>query len=154
MDLHSTARRSLAITGACLLVGVLAIGYQRHEDTGVRAATARTGLNEFGEPYGSSVSLPAASGTAVYSASTEAAPVAVQPVIARRQYRYRRRRVVVRRRPFSHSAAIVGGSAAGGALIGGLAGGGKGAAAGALVGGGAGLLYDRLTHKKRVVVRR
>ena len=64
-----------------------------------------------------------------------------------------RRRVVVRRRKFSHSAAIVGGSAAGGAAIGALAGGGKGAAIGALAGGGAGYIYDRKTHKKRVVVR-
>ena len=64
-----------------------------------------------------------------------------------------RRRVVVRRRKFSHSAAIVGGSAAGGAAIGALAGGGKGAAIGALAGGGAGYIYDRKTHKKRVVLR-
>jgi hypothetical protein len=31
-----------------------------------------------------------------------------------------------------------------------LAGGGKGAGIGALAGGGAGLVYDRLTHKKVV----
>ena len=62
-------------------------------------------------------------------------------------------RVVVRRRKFSHSAAIVGGSGAGGAAIGALAGGGQGAAIGALAGGGAGYIYDRKTHKKRVVVR-
>ena len=62
--------------------------------------------------------------------------------------------MVVRRRPFSHSAAIVGGSAAGGALVGALAGGGTGAGIGALAGGGAGLVYDRLTHKKRVVVEK
>ena len=72
-------------------------------------------------------------------------------IVARR--RHYRRRVVVRRRKFSHSAAIVGGSAAGGAAIGALAGGGKGAAIGALAGGGAGYIYDRKTHKKRVVVR-
>jgi len=62
--------------------------------------------------------------------------------------------VVVRKRRFGHSAAIVGGSAAGGAAIGALAGGGKGAAIGALAGGAGGLVYDRATHKKRVVVRR
>ena len=61
-------------------------------------------------------------------------------VVARRTRH--RRRVVVRRRKFSHSAAIVGGSA-----------GRKGAAIGALAGGGAGYIYDRKTHKKRVVVR-
>jgi uncharacterized protein YcfJ len=66
--------------------------------------------------------------------------------------RTRPRYVLVRRRPFYRSAAIVGGSAAGGALIGALAGGGKGAAVGALVGGGGGLIYDRATHKKTLVV--
>ena len=71
-----------------------------------------------------------------------------------RRHRRHRRVVVVRKRKFSHSAAIVGGSAAGGAAIGALAGGGKGAAIGALAGGGAGLLYDRKTNKKRVVVER
>jgi len=70
-------------------------------------------------------------------------------------YYYRpRTRVVVRRRPFKHSVAIVAGSAAGGAAIGALAGGGKGALAGGLVGGVGGLVYDRVTHKKRVVVTR
>jgi len=62
--------------------------------------------------------------------------------------------VIVKRRPFKHSAAIVGGSAAGGAAIGALAGGGKGALVGGLVGGAGGLIYDRATHKKKVVVRR
>ena len=52
-------------------------------------------------------------------------------------------------RPFSHSAAIVGGSAGAGAVIGALAGGGKGAGIGALAGGGAGLVYDRMTHKRK-----
>ena len=76
-------------------------------------------------------------------------------VVHRRHIRRRvRSRVVVRRRPLRRSAAIVGGSAAGGAAIGALAGGGKGAAIGALAGGAGGLVYDRATHKKRVVVRR
>jgi hypothetical protein len=81
-------------------------------------------------------------------------PAHVQTVVVRRRRRRYRRRVVVRKRPFGHSAAIVGGSAAGGAAIGALAGGGKGAAIGALAGGAGGLVYDRATHKKRVVVRR
>ena len=84
--------------------------------------------------------------------------VAPARVVPQRRYhrtsRGRRRYVIVRKRPFSHSAAIVGGSAAGGALIGALAGGGKGAAIGALAGGGGGLVYDRATHKKRLVSER
>jgi hypothetical protein len=60
-------------------------------------------------------------------------------------------RVVTRERSFGHSAAIVGGSAGVGAGIGALAGGGKGAGIGALAGGAGGFIYDRLTHRKRVV---
>jgi hypothetical protein len=62
-------------------------------------------------------------------------------------------RRVVKERPFSHSAAIVGGGAGVGAAIGALAGGGKGAGIGALSGGAAGLVYDRLTHRKVVEER-
>jgi hypothetical protein len=62
-----------------------------------------------------------------------------------------RRRVVTRERPLSHSVGIVAGGAGAGAAIGALAGGGKGAGIGALSGGAAGLIYDRLTHKKTVV---
>ena len=68
-------------------------------------------------------------------------------------YYERRPRVVTRERSFGHSAAIVGGSAGAGAAIGAIAGGGKGAGIGALAGGGAGFIYDRLTHKKQVVVQ-
>ena len=63
-----------------------------------------------------------------------------------------RTRVVTRERSFGHSAEIVGGSAGVGAAIGAVAGGGKGAGIGALAGGGGGLIYDRLTHKRQVVV--
>jgi hypothetical protein len=73
---------------------------------------------------------------------------------ADRDYYERRRRVVTRERSFGHSAAIVGGSAGAGAAIGAISGGGKGAGIGALAGGGAGFIYDRLTHKKRVVEER
>jgi hypothetical protein len=62
-------------------------------------------------------------------------------------------RVVTRERPLSHSLEIVGGSAAAGAAIGAVAGGGRGAGIGALSGGGAGFIYDRLTHRQRVVVQ-
>ncbi len=79
-----------------------------------------------------------------------AAPPAVQPAVRRKHVRKHRHRTFVRKRSWKKSAAIVGGSAATGAAIGALAGGGKGAGIGALAGGGAGLVYDRLTHKKRV----
>ena len=84
---------------------------------------------------------------AVADSSTQ--PQYVQVVRTRYRRRYVRR-VYVKRRSTKKSLAIVGGSAAGGALIGGLAGGGKGAGIGALAGGGAGLIYDRMTHKKVV----
>ena len=51
----------------------------------------------------------------------------------------------------SRSVEIVAGSAGAGAAIGAIAGGGKGAGIGALSGGAAGLVYDRMTHKRRVV---
>lgn len=57
---------------------------------------------------------------------------------------------VIQKRSKKKSAVIIAGGAAAGAAIGGLAGGGKGAAIGALSGGAAGLVYDRMTHKKRV----
>jgi len=75
-----------------------------------------------------------------------------QPYYADGPYEGRRTRVVTRERSFGNSAAIVGGGAGVGAAIGALAGGGKGAGIGALAGGGGGFIYDRLTHKKHVVV--
>jgi hypothetical protein len=94
---------------------------------------------------------------AAYAAISYAERTAMPaPVMTERRYcrtsRRHRRYMVIRKRRFTHSAAIVGGCAAGGALIGALTGGGgKGAAIGALAGGGAGLVYDRMTNKKRLV---
>ncbi|MBZ5585859.1 MAG: hypothetical protein LAQ30_27440 [Acidobacteriia bacterium] len=104
---------------------------------------------------GAEVAEPAQSAP-IIRGTDPAGPAPVTRTVVRRRHRRRRTRryVVVRKRPFKHSAAIVGGSAAGGAAIGALAGGGKGAAIGALAGGAGGLIYDRATHKKKVVVRR
>lgn len=175
MYLTPTLRRTLVIGSVSLLAVVGLIGWTRHEEPVANNAapavynTAPLGNPEpvsrdpnepvvYGpSPFGPDVSAPPAS--RAYAAPAEPAPnmEAARPAAVRHYYRDsrgRRRYVVVRKRPFSHSAAIVGGSAAGGALIGGLAGGGKGAGIGALAGGGAGLLYDRLTHKKTYVVEK
>lgn len=69
---------------------------------------------------------------------------------ARSAAAYDYRTETVNKRSTRESIAIVGGSAAAGAAIGGLAGGGKGAAIGALTGGAGGLVYDRMTNKRRV----
>lgn len=85
---------------------------------------------------------------------TAAAPAhATYRVTATARRARHRRVVVVRRRPFSHSVAIVGGSALAGAGVGALVGGPPGAIVGALTGGVGGLIYDRRTHKKVIVVR-
>ena len=184
MYLTSTLKRTLAIGGVSLLAVVGLIGWTRRADEPIAANTAQQPnyTTPIGNPepvsrdpnapvvyapspYGESAAAPAYAYSAYASPAPAPAPAAVAystpmttRVVTQRRYyttsRGRRRYVVVRKRPFSHSAAIVGGSAAGGALIGALAGGGKGAGIGALVGGGGGLLYDRLTHKKKVVVER
>ncbi len=85
------------------------------------------------------------------AALASAASYRVAPAVHRQTHRTT---VVVRHRPFSHSVAIVGGSALAGAGVGALVGGPVGAIAGAMTGGMGGLIYDRKTHKKRIVVRR
>jgi hypothetical protein len=85
---------------------------------------------------------------------TAAAPAhATYRVTATARRPRHRRTVIVRRRPFSHSVAIVGGSALAGAGVGALVGGPPGAIVGALTGGVGGLIYDRRTHKRVIVVR-
>ncbi len=93
--------------------------------------------------------VPAVQPTSVVS---EPEAVTATPVVEHRRVVHRRR-VVTRKRPWKHSAAIVAGSAGAGAAIGALAGHGKGAAIGALAGGAGGLVYDRATAKKKVVVQ-
>ena len=176
MELSGTAKRGLTIGGVALLAAVGLIGWTRGSEPAPAPGLASpasyaadpepvapnpAGRTIYAEsPFGGEAApIVAERQPSVTVESTASAPV-VQPVVVRRRAAVRRRhyrprtRVVVRRRPFKHSAAIVGGSAAGGALVGALAGGGKGAAIGALVGGGGGFVYDRLTHKKKVVVRR
>lgn len=167
MYIHSTAKRALAIGGVSTLAVAGLIGWARHSQTPPATYAAPA------SPYANTEPVAPASGAPVaYAASpfapSEPAPVVRQaetapaPVIATATHRrtaVRRRtrprtRVIVRKRPMKHSVAIVAGSAAGGAAIGALAGGGKGAAIGALAGGAGGLVYDRATAKKRVVVRR
>lgn len=170
MHLNSNMQRAGIIGGIALLTvfGLIAVTH-RTETAEPLPAAMNTSSYRNPEPVSRNVT------PVVYSASPfggDASPAAersavTQPVVQRyvapprrpvaqrsTSSRSRRPRVVVHRRKFSHSAAIVGGSAAGGAAIGALAGGGKGAAIGALVGGGGGLAYDRLTHKKKRVVRR
>jgi uncharacterized protein YcfJ len=172
MYLTPTLRRTMVIGGVSMLAVVGLIGWTRHEEPGVNtAAPISYNAAPLGnpEPVSRDPNAPVVYSPSPFGSEAPAAPVARSfaaepaPVAtyaaapARRYYRDsrgRRRYVVVRRRPFSHSAAIVGGSAAGGALIGALAGGGKGAAIGALAGGGGGLVYDRLTHKKTLVVEK
>jgi len=140
-------RRTLAIGGVSLLAVVAVAGWTRRD-----SAPTNSVWTNAASVSGGQVAPPLQ--PAVYSGPQ---PIVQTVAVQRRYYRTRsgrRRYVVVRRRPFRRSAAIVGGSAVGGALIGGLAGGGKGAAIGALAGGAGGLIYDRMTHKKRVVVRR
>jgi hypothetical protein len=109
-------------------------------------------------------SMPAAThpvATSRFSAPAQAVRRTVTPVQYRDEARpvaqarraniaYDDRPVTVERtRSTKASAAIIGGGAAAGAAIGGLAGGGKGAIIGAVSGAGAGLVYDRMTAKKR-----
>jgi Glycine zipper len=103
----------------------------------------------------SATAVPVRSG--VYR--TAGAPVAkLSPRAAQQSTRYRysdpelqddsRPATVVKQRSKTKSAVIIAGGAAAGAAVGGLAGGKKGAAIGALSGGAAGVVYDRMTHKK------
>jgi hypothetical protein len=176
MYLTATLQRGLIIAGLTVLavVCVVALTHPTKAPAGANyvnpaASLAQAPLNAYGNPepvappqyrnapvvyapspFGSDyVNLPQPAPAAMES------PAERQTRYVRHYYwRHGRRVVVVEKRPFSHSVAIVGGSAAGGAAIGALAGGGEGAAIGALAGGAGGFVYDRLTHKKKVVAEK
>ncbi len=124
---------------AFVLLGVIAVmGWVR---TPTPVAAANLSPECFSQPL---APVTPATWSAAYSDTANAsaaAPARVQRVYVQTQ-------TVKRKRPLSHSVAIVAGSAGAGAAIGALAGGGKGAGIGAISGGAAGLIYDRLTHKR------
>jgi uncharacterized protein YcfJ len=159
----------LLLGGVALLAVVAMIALTSRKPEPAATASYAPPMNAYGEPsaamantpvvYAVSPFVPSEPASPVPQEITAAAPVTAAAVTASRAVapknaRRSRRHVVVKKRPLKRSVAIVGGSAAGGALIGGLASGGKGAGIGALAGGAGGLVYDRLTHKKKVVVRR
>jgi len=166
MYLTSAAKRGLIVGAVVLLAAVGVIGWT-HRGAAPQAFSQSAPVAAYTEPVS-----PVGGGPVVYSASPfgsnleepPSEPIQPPPAAypqettpparfgeASREYTPHRR-VITERRSRKHSLEIVGGSAAGGALIGALAGGGKGAGIGALAGGAGGFLYDRLTHKKRVVV--
>ncbi|PWU08399.1 MAG: hypothetical protein C5B51_07910 [Terriglobia bacterium] len=170
MYFGSAAQRTLVIGGVAIVAAVGLIAWTHRSTPAAAPAYVPGTAVDYAQPVGNPGAPPV-----VYSASPfgsslvpeapPSEPVTAEPETAygyeTRSYRRRgsadriaepRTRVFVKKRPLKHSLEIVGGSAAGGALIGGLAGGGKGAGIGALVGGAGGLVYDRLTHKKKVVV--
>jgi hypothetical protein len=175
MYLTSTLKRTLVIGGISLLAVVGLVGWTRDQGRPVAQttpvtpnwytsqSTASQGADPSApvvyapSPFGSEAvaAVPAPAYGANFARAADPEPVAARALAAPQRRYYRtssgRRHVVVKKRPLKRSAAIVGGAAAGGALIGALAGGGKGAAIGALAGGGGGLVYDRMTYKKRVV---
>jgi hypothetical protein len=147
----------LTLAGIGVLAGVAILGWTRSTEVApqslINPATAPV------YPVSSSESAPA--GLPAYATRSTIRTIESQPLqqpapyyADRASYGARtstgRRRVVTRERPLSHSVGIVAGGAGAGAAIGALAGGGKGAGIGALSGGAAGLIYDRLTHKKTV----
>ena len=172
MNLNLTARKLLLLCGAALLTVVGMIAWT-HQGTPVNTASYGPATvsgdpepvsRDYPDPEASGVATstaapsesnlgptpPPSPGEARLSVATRVAPRRAHATVSYRKARHHQ--VIMRKRSLKHSLAIVGGSAAGGAILGAVAGGGKGAGIGALVGGAGGFIYDRLTHKKRVVV--
>ncbi len=159
-----TIKKVLLIGGVALLGVVALLGWARKTtvepagptyfnppETAGAGAFQDTPVVHAPSPFGAG---GAAAAPAPAREQAAAAPAtSAKSTTTTRTVRATRERVVETRRPKSHSAAIVAGSAGAGAAIGALAGGGKGAAIGAIAGGAGGLVYDRATAKKRVVVR-
>lgn len=157
-----TLKKALLICGFALLAVVAVLGWVRKTtiepagptyfnppETAGTGTIDETPVVHAPSPFGTSGEAPAAQPAQAEQAAA-AAPAATRHTTSAPAPRTR---VVEKRRPKSHSAAIVAGSAGAGAAIGALAGGGKGAAIGAIAGGAGGLVYDRATAKKKVVVR-
>ena len=137
--------RILVITGVALLAVVAVLGWIRKTEIAPQS---------FINPGMYATDTSPATGVPAYASRPRVRVIEQQPVPQRV---YSDRTVaassgtrVYKERSKGKSVAIVAGSAGVGAAIGALAGGGKGAGIGALAGGGGGLVYDRLTHKKRV----
>lgn len=161
-----TLKKALLICGFALLAVVAVLGWVRKTtiepagptyfnppETAGTGTIDETPVVHAPSPFGTSGAAPAAQPAQAEQAGAAAPAPAQQTTSAARTAPAPRTRVVEKRRPKSHSAAIVAGSAGAGAAIGALAGGGKGAAIGAIAGGAGGLVYDRATAKKKVVVR-
>jgi hypothetical protein len=147
--------RIFAIAGLALLAVVAAIALSRKTEVAPQSFVNPGAYTTPATDAAPLTGMPAYASRPRVRVIEQAAPPPVQPrptAYADYPARTSTRLFVTKERPKSHSVAIVAGSAGVGAAIGALAGGGKGAGIGALAGGGGGLVYDRLTHKKRVEV--
>jgi hypothetical protein len=140
-----TKERILMLAGIGILAVVAVVGWTRTEGTSPQTQTT------LADPTPAADVPSYADRQSVRTISPAYAPgYHSEPAYADRREGYSTREAT-RERPLSRSLEIVGGSAGAGAAIGAVAGGGRGAGIGAVSGGAAGLMYDRLTHKRQVV---